>query len=185
MRIPILVTTMIATVLLVFVAAAANSDESRRNLKVPGGLSFEEFKGYEAWQIISISHNGDLMAVIVGNPKMIDAYKAGVPSNGKTFPDGAKMAKIHWNAKKALAAPGTPFVAGDLHDIDFMVKDAKRFGGSDGWGYAAFEYDTAKAIFRPANATDSPPQGSDAKCGAACHNAAKQRDFVFTEYPKR
>src|SRR6202035_4464016 len=60
--------------------------------------AFSEFKGYEGWQIISISHNGELLAVILGNPAMIDAYKAGAPGNGKPFPDGAKMAKIHWNA---------------------------------------------------------------------------------------
>jgi hypothetical protein len=59
---------------------------------VPNGLAFAEFKGYEAWQVISISDNGGLMAVILGNPAMIGARKAGIPGNGKPFPDGAKMA---------------------------------------------------------------------------------------------
>jgi hypothetical protein len=49
--------------------------------------------------VIAISQNGGKIAVIVGNPVMIDAYKQGVPGNGKPFPDGAKMAKIHWMPK--------------------------------------------------------------------------------------
>jgi Cytochrome P460 len=76
-------------------------------------------------------------------------------------------------------------VAGTLHDVDFMVKDSKRFADSNGWGYGAFEYDAASDSFRPGNATDKPPQANDAKCGAACHVAAKSRDYVFTEFPKR
>jgi hypothetical protein len=166
-------------------AGAALSAQDRFTLKVPGGLAFSEFKGYETWQTISISHNGDKLAVILGNPTMIEAFKAGIPENGGRFPDGAKMAKIHWLAKKNETAPGQPLVAGTLHDVDFMVKDSTRFADSNGWGYGAFEYDTASDSFRPGNATDKPPQANDAKCGAACHIAAKSRDYVFTEFPKR
>jgi hypothetical protein len=32
---------------------------------------------------------------ILGNPEIIADYQAGVPGNGKPFPDGSKMAKIH------------------------------------------------------------------------------------------
>ena len=60
------------------------------------------------------------MQAILGNPAMIDAYKAGIPGNGKPFPDGAKMAKIHWNPKKYETAPGQPLVPNTLHDIDFI-----------------------------------------------------------------
>ena len=74
----------------------AISAQDKYTLKVPSGLAFSEFKGYEGWQTISLSHGG-LLAVILGNPAMIEAYKAGVPGNGKPFPDGAKIAKIHWN----------------------------------------------------------------------------------------
>ena len=169
----------------VIAAGAAFSAQDRLALKVPGGLAFSEFKGYEAWQTISISHNGDKLAVILGNPTIIEAYKSGIPENGKPFPDGAKMAKIHWTAKKNETAPGQPLVAGPLHDVDFMVKDSKRFADSNGWGYGAFEYDAAADSFRPANTGDQPPQANDAKCGAACHTVARSRDYVFTEYPKR
>ncbi len=116
---------------------------------------------------------------------MIDAYKAGIPGNGKPFPDGAKMAKIHWNATKNDAEPGQPQIPGALHDVDFMVKDTKRFADSGGWGYAEFEYEPVSDTFRVGTTTDHPPQGNDAKCGFGCHTAAKQRDYVFTDYPKR
>src|SRR5471030_895017 len=106
---------IIATVLAVVVGGRAISAQDRSTLKVPNGLAFSEFKGYEGWQTISVSHNGELLAVILGNPAMIDAYKAGVPGNGKPFPDGAKMAKIHWNAKKNETAPGQPLQPSTLH----------------------------------------------------------------------
>src|SRR3954465_7370431 len=73
--------------------------QDKYTLKVPGGLAFSEFRGYEAWQAISISRNEKVVAVILGNPVMIDAYRVGIPGNGKPVPDGAKMAKIHWSAK--------------------------------------------------------------------------------------
>jgi hypothetical protein len=175
----------ITVALAILATGAAISAQDRYTVKVPNGLAFSEFKGYETWQVISLSHNGEKLAVILGNPTMIDAYKAGVPGNGNPFPDGAKMAKIHWTAKKNETAPGQPLVAGPLHDVDFMVKDSKRFSDSGGWGYGAFEYDPATDAFRPGTVSDQPPQGNDAKCGFACHTVAQKQDYVFTAYPKR
>jgi hypothetical protein len=170
----------------VLVTAVSISAQDKYSLKVPGdGLAFAEFKGYEDWAVISISANLGKIAAIVGNPAAIDAYKAGAPGNGKPFPDGARMAKIHWMPKREEAYPGPPTVAGDQHDVDFMVKDSKRFADSGGWGWAAFEYDAASGTFRPSNTSDSPPQANDAKCGFACHTVVKGRDYVFTEYGKR
>jgi cytochrome P460 len=96
---------IIAVVLAGVVGGRAMSAQDRYTLKVPNGLAFSEFKGYEGWRTIAVSHNGGLLAVILGNPAMIDAYKAGVPGNGKPFPDGAKIAKIHWNPKTNETAP--------------------------------------------------------------------------------
>jgi len=175
----------ITVTLAVLAAGAAISAQDRYTLKVPNGLAFSEFRGYDGWQVIAISQNGGLIAVILGNPAMISAYKAGVPGNGRPFPDGAKMAKIHWNPKKNETAPGQPLVPGTLHDIDFMAKDSKRFADSGGWGYAEFEYDAASDTFRPGTLTDQPPQANDAKCGFACHTIVQKQDFVFTAYPKR
>ena len=115
---------------------------------------------------------------------MIEAYKAGIPGNGKPFPDGSKMAKIHYNPKKLETFP-TATVPGALHDVDIMVKDSKRFADSGGWGYAVFDYDGASNTFKPGTTADNPPQGNDAKCGFACHTIVKARDYVFTDYGKR
>ena len=175
----------VATAVVIVLGARAISAEDKYAVKVPGGLAFSEFKGYESWQLVSISQNGKLMAEILGNPKIIEAFRAGVPANGKPFPDGAKMAKIHWVPKLNERAPGPPTVPGTEHDVDFMVKDSKRFVDGGGWGYAAFDHDAASDTFTPATTADHPPQGNDARCGVACHTKAKERDFVFTEYGKR
>ena len=166
-------------------APAAISRQNKYALKVPNGLAFSEFKGYESWPVIAISHNGNTLAAILGNPAMINAYKAGIPGNGKPFPDGAKMVKVHWIAKVNPDEPGAPTVPGNQHDVDLMVKDSKRFADSGGWGYGAFEYDAASNMFRPANLKDKPPQGNDAKCGFACHSVVKTKDYVFTDYGRR
>ena len=166
-------------------AQAATSAQDKYALKVPNGVAFSEFRGYEGWPVISISHNGGAVAAILGNPVMIDAYKAGIPGNGKPFPDGAKMAKVHWVAKVDAGEPGAPTVPGAQHDVDFMVKDSKRFADSGGWGYGVFEFDAASGKFRLGNLGDKPPQGSDAKCGFACHTAVKTKDYVFTAYGSR
>jgi hypothetical protein len=165
-------------------AGMAISAQDKYTVRVPNGLAFSDFKGYEGWQVISLSH-GKLLAVILGNPAAVAAYKEGIPVNGKPFPEGAQLAKIHWIPKTIAGEPGQPLVSGDLHDVDFMVKDSKKFADSNGWGYAAFEYDVATDSFRPGNQTDQPPQANDAKCGAACHTVVKNRDYVFTEFPKR
>ena len=172
------------TVSLAIFGIAAAAVQDKYTVKVPGGLAFSDFKGYESWQTISVSRNERVMAVILGNPEMIAAYAAGIPGNGKPFPDGVKMAKIHWVPKVATYS-GSPSVPATLHDVDFMVKDAKRFADSGGWGYAQFEYDVATEAFRPGNTEDTPPQGNDAKCGFACHTVVKSRDYVFTDYAPR
>jgi hypothetical protein len=165
--------------------AYSMSAPDKYTLKVPNGLAFSEFKGYEDWPVIAISENGGLISVILGNREMIDAFRAGAPGNGKSFPDGARMAKIHWNPKKNEAYPGQPTVPNTIHDIDFMVKDGKRFADSGGWGYGEFEYESSSDTFRPGTLTDKPAQANDAKCGFACHTLVKTRDYVFTDYGKR
>ena len=173
-----------AAVYLAVSGAIAMSAQDKYTVKVPGGLAFSEFRGYEGWQAVSISEDGGLFALILANPVMIDAYRAGIPGNGKPFPDGAKMAKIHWNPKKLQTFPAAT-VPGTLHDIDFMVKDSKRFADSGGWGYAVFDYDAKSDTFTPGTTADNPPQANDAKCGFACHTIVKTRDYVFTDYGKR
>lgn len=158
--------------------------QDKYTLKVPGGLAFSEFRGYEEWQAISISRNDKAIAVILGNPVMISAYQAGIPENGKPVPDGAKMAKVHWTPKQNKFFPGAT-IPDKLANVDFMVKDAKRFADSGGWGYAVFDYDAGSDTFKPGTSASTPPQGNDAKCGYACHTLVKKGDYVFTQYGKR
>src|SRR3984893_5860600 len=161
---------IIAVVLTVLVGGRAMSAQDKNTLQVPSGLAFSEFKGYEDWPTVAVSQTGETIEVILGNPVMIKAYRAGVPGNGKPFPDGAKMAKIHWKAKKSAEAPDPTTVPDTLHDIDFMVKDGKRFANTGGWGYAQFNHDTASDTFTP--------EGSGANCGYSCHTIVAAKDYV-------
>jgi Cytochrome P460 len=151
--------------LLAALGGVALAAQDRYSLQVPGGLAFSEFKGYQDWQMIAVSHNGDMIATILGNPAMIAAFKAGIPGNGKPFPDGAKMAKIHWNLKKSEEDPAQPLVPSSQHDVDFMVKDSERFSDSGGWGYAEFEYDAAPRRSGPARLRISRHRGMTLSAG--------------------
>lgn len=171
-------TTAGITVLLAAVGAgAAIPAQDKYTLKVPNGLAFSEFKGYEDWTTVAVSQTGGLIEVILANPVMIEAYRAGAPGNGKHFPDGSRMAKIHWNAKKSAEAPAPTTVSDTLHDIDFMVRDSKRFPDTGNWGYAQFNYVPESDTFTPL--------GSGTNCGHACHTIVAAKDYVFTAYGKR
>jgi Cytochrome P460 len=94
----------VGTLLSVLVALAiAAQDKYTRS--VPNGLAFSDFRGYENWQVVAVSQTENLLKVMVANPTMMDAYRAGVPENGKSFPDGSKIAKIEWKPKKSTEAP--------------------------------------------------------------------------------
>ena len=164
-------------------AAVFAQDKDKYSVKVPGGLSFSEFRGYEDWAIIATHRNGNFMNVIVGDPVVMDAFRGGIPGNGKPFPDGSKMAKIEWRPVKNTALSYEE--PADLYHVEFMVKDGKRFADSGGWGYAVFAYDAASDSFAPGGLDHHPPQGNDAKCGAACHTIVQGKDYVFTDYATR
>src|SRR5436190_20796834 len=88
--------------------SAQDTAQAKYTVRVPNGLEFSEFRGYEGWQTVSVSHNEQVMAVILANPVMIKAYQSGIPGNGKPFPDGSQMAKIHWNPKSSRRSPPRP-----------------------------------------------------------------------------
>ena len=172
-------------------SSSAQEKQDKYALQIQGGLSFSEIRGYEQWQVVapSLTEAAKVIRVIVANPVMIQAYQEGVPGNGKPFPDGSKIVKLEWRPKKitdppfSASAPDT--VAGDLAEVEFIVKDSKRFADTHGWGYAMFDYDAASGKFAPATTASTPPVGHDAKCGAACHTLAASKDYIFTAYPKR
>jgi hypothetical protein len=151
--------------------------QDKYTVQVPDGLAFSEFRGYEDWQTVAVSQTGDTIEVILANPVMIDAYRAGTPGNGKHFPEGSKIAKIHWKAVKSAEAPAPTMVPDTLHDVDFIAKDSRRFPDTGGWGYAQFNYNAASDTFSP--------EGRGTKCGAACHTIVAAKDYIFTAYPRR
>jgi hypothetical protein len=165
--------------------------QDKYTVKVPNGLAFSEFRGYEDWQVVapSLTDAHNVVRVILANPVMMKAYREGIPSNGKPFPDGSKLAKIEWEPRKITEAPfsatSPDTVPGRLTEVEFMLKDSARFADASGWGFAAFNYDDASDTFSPATLADKPPQGNDAKCGSTCHNLAVKKDHVFTAYPRR
>jgi hypothetical protein len=83
----------------------AKPAQDKHALTVPGGLAFSEFKGYE--KLAGHFHQSQWAEARLDpwQPAMINAYKAGIPGNGKQFPDGAKMAKIHWIRRRTLLSP--------------------------------------------------------------------------------
>jgi hypothetical protein len=155
----------------------AISAQDKYTLQVPNGLAFSDFRGYEDWQVVAVSQTEDLLKVMVANPVMIDAYKAGIPLNGKPFPDGSKIAKIEWKPKKSTEAPFSVRIPESLQDVFLIEKDLKRFPDTNGWAYAVFLYDPASDTFRP--------DGSGANCGHACHTIVAAKDYIFTAYGHR
>jgi hypothetical protein len=151
--------------------------QDRFTLKVPNGPAFSEFKGYETWQDVAVSQTENGLKVIAANAAMINAYRQGIPGNGRLFPNGSKIVKIEWSPKKNPESPYFVMVPDTLKSVSFIEKDSKRFRASGGWGYAQFLYDAASDTFTPS--------GSDAACGYACHTAVKAKDYIFTAYARR
>src|SRR6202451_2840665 len=143
---------------------SAQQKQDKYTLQIPGGLAFSEVRGYEQWQVVgpSLTEAANVIRVIVANPVMIEAYQAGIPGNGKPFPDGSKIVKLEWRPKKITDPPfssTTPdTVPGDLAQVEFIVKDRKRFSDTHGWGYAMFDYDAASGKFAPATKASKTPE---------------------------
>jgi hypothetical protein len=181
----------IAVAVLNYRVGSAQSKQDKYTLRVPGGLAFSDFEGYEDWQAVGPSQTDaqNVIRLIVANPLMINAYRQGVPANGKPFPEGSKIAKIEWRPKKLTDPPfsaSTPdTVPGDLTQVELIEKDSKRFSDTHGWGYGMFDYDISSGTFKPATMASKPPVGHDAKCGAACHTLAASKDYIFTDYARK
>jgi hypothetical protein len=140
---------LIAGAVLAVLGGTAISAQDKYTVQVPNGLAFSEFRGYEDWQVVAVSQTEDRLKVIVANPAMIDAYRAGVPGNGRQFPDGSRTAKIEWNPSQNGESPFSVKVPDTLAGIGFMVKDSGRFPDTGGWGYAQFDHDPRPARSRP------------------------------------
>jgi hypothetical protein len=168
---------LIVVVLLAVLGSIALAAQDRFTLKVPNGLAFSEFRGYETWQDVAVSQTENGLKAIAANNAMINAYRQGVAGNGKPFPEGSKIVKIEWSSKKNPESPYFVMVPDTLKSVSFIEKDTKRFPDTNGWAYAQFLYDAASDTFKP--------DGSDAKCGYACHTTVAAKDYIFTAYPRR
>ncbi|HXM65297.1 MAG TPA: cytochrome P460 family protein [Candidatus Acidoferrum sp.] len=157
---------------------AQGQDKDKYSLKSPSGIAFSDFRGYEDWAVVSSARTDEVLKVIVANPAMIKAYKAGVPGNGQPFPDGSMIVKLQWKPKKSTEAPFVVDVPDVFTQAFVIEKDSKRFPKSGGWGYAVFNYEAASDQF-----TADPKSLSD--CGHACHTAVKAKDYIFHPYEKR
>ena len=152
--------------------------QDKYTLSVPDGLPFSDFRGYEDWQVVAVSQTESLIKVMVANPTMIKAYRAGVPGNGQPFPDGSKIAKIEWKPKVNSESPFWVRVPDTLQDVFLIEKDSKKYPETKGWAYAVFDYD-------PATSTYAPDKTGTITCGFACHTAVAKKDYIFTAYGTR
>ena len=132
--------------------------------------------GYRDWRFISVAREeGGLndIRTILGNDKAIETYREGrLP-----FPDGTIIARIAWRyvpseENNTVFGRAQSFVPGSPPDwyLQFMVKDAKKYAATGGWGYAQFDKD------------GKPADEAMLKTCYPCHVAIKARDFVFTRY---
>ena len=88
---------VIIATLVSILGSIALAQQDRFTLKIPDGLAWSEFRGYETWQNVAVSQTEASLKVIAANDVMINAYRDGVPGNGKLFPDGSKITKIEWS----------------------------------------------------------------------------------------
>src|ERR1700679_3818952 len=118
------VTLIVSGIAILFGVAGgvAATVQDKYSLKLPNGLGFSHFRGYEDWQLISSSKTDDRLKVILGNPTIIAAFKSGIPGNGKPFPEGSRIAKVQWKPKKSTEAPFVVDVPATLADLFFMEK---------------------------------------------------------------
>ncbi len=173
--------TAIVGLSLIVMGSIAFAAQDRHTLKIPDGLAFSEFDGYDTWQTVAVSETESSVKTILANPTMIAAYKSGIPGNGKPFPEGSKVVKIEWAKKKNPVSPYFVETPGTLKSLAFIEKDSKRFPGTHGWAYAAWVNDPATDALKP----EAPLSASGHQCGYACHSIVAKSDYIFTAYPRR
>jgi Cytochrome P460 len=169
-RITFLLVAVAALAGVVFLGAPASgrADEEAApifGIKIP--------PGYRDWKLISVAHEeGNLndLRALLGNDVAIKAYRGGkLP-----FPDGTIIARLAWNyvpseENNKVFGRSQSFVAGAATNLQFMVKDSRKYASTGGWGFAQF--------------TDGKPADEALlKTCFPCHEPVKARDFVFTRY---
>jgi Cytochrome P460 len=172
----IIALALMGAVTLAMFGGFALAQQDRYALRL-GELSFGDFKGYEDWRVVAVSQTESQLKVIAANDVMMDAYRQGLPAEGKLFPEGSKIVKIEWSMKRNTNAPYFVMVPDALQAVATIEKDSKRFPDTHGWAYGNFNYSAATKTFTP--------EGTDAKCGYACHTRMASQDYIYTAYPFR
>ncbi|HLC14851.1 MAG TPA: cytochrome P460 family protein [Thermodesulfovibrionia bacterium] len=159
-------TIFIAAIVILFYGITTS--EEKKVPPAPNGIELPQ--GYKDWRLISSSHREDnnTLRVILGNDAAIDAAR-----QGKTnpWPDGVTFAKLVWKDSKHPKW-ATATVPGDFVHAEFMVKDAKKYAATGGWGFARWL------------GSEQKPYGNDASFVQECfncHTPVKDNDYVFTK----
>jgi Cytochrome P460 len=165
---PLIAVATVASVVAFRVLASGQADEKAVPIfedKIP--------PGYRDWRLISVAHeagdNNDIRAIL-GNDLAIEAYRG----EKLPFPDGAIIVRLAWSyvpseENNKVFGREQSFVAGTPTNVQFMIKDSKKYAATGGWGFAQFKDGKA--------ANEAVP-----KACFSCHEPAKARDFVFTHY---
>ncbi len=129
--------------------------------------------GFRDWRVISVAHeagNNNDLRVVLGNNVAIRAYREGI----RPFPDGTIIARLAWTytpseENNKVFGRDQSFVAGSPTNVQFDVKDSRKYASTGGWGYAQFK-------------DGKPADAAVHETCFPCHALAKERDFVFTDY---
>jgi len=126
---------VIITALLAALGGMAIAEQDRYTLKIPDGLSWSDFRGYENWQNVAVSQTESSLKLIAANDVMINAYRDGVPGNGKLFPDGSKVTKVEWSFEKNAESPYFVNMPQTLKTVAFIEKDtiSSFVGAGERW----------------------------------------------------
>jgi hypothetical protein len=166
--VPTIAVATLASVIAYLVTASGQADESSAPVyltKMPAG--------YRDWKLVSVAHEeGSLhsFAAVLGNDVAIKAYREGkLP-----FPDGAVIAALHYShtpsdENNKVFGQKQSFVPGPPTNVQFEVKDSKKYAATGGWGFGHFSPE------------GKPGEEAILKTCAPCH-AMASRDFVFTRY---
>jgi Cytochrome P460 len=165
----IAVATLASVTAYLLVTAAGQADENTAPVyvtKIPSG--------YRDWKVISVAHEeGKLnsLGIVLGNDIAIKAFREGT----LPFPDGAIIAALHYShvpsdENNKVFGDKQSFVPGAPTNVQFEVKDSKKYAATGGWGFGHF------------NPDGKPGSAALLKTCFPCHEPAKATDLIYTHY---
>jgi hypothetical protein len=160
-----------ATALCVFASTAFSAGYADETASPIYGVTIPA--GYRQWELISVAHeaaNYDDLRAVLGNAVAMPAFRSGT----LPFPDGTIIARLAWKyvpspENNKVFGRDQSFIAGPATNVQFMVKDSKKYAATGGWGYAEF-------------IDGKPADEAVHKTCFPCHEPYKGQDYVFTHY---